>query len=92
MGSSVFVENNYFRECKYPMLISMQGSDISSNPKGTFSGEDGGIIKAYGNTFVGGKGVVSYQDNNTDVDAYMASSRDEVVPASVPPAMRQTSP
>ena len=27
-GSSVFSEGNYFRNCKYPMLTSMQGSDV----------------------------------------------------------------
>ena len=27
-SSSVFVEANYFRNCKYPMLISIQGSDV----------------------------------------------------------------
>lgn len=43
-GASIFAENNYFRNTKNPMLISMQGSD-----SGTFSGEDGSIIKAYGN-------------------------------------------
>lgn len=48
-GSNVFVESNYFRATKCPMLISKQGSDISSDPKGTFSGEDGGMIKSFGN-------------------------------------------
>jgi len=59
MGSSVFVEGNYFRNCKHPMLTSMQGSDVwntttlqnDPNNMGTFSGEDGGSIKAYNNTF-----------------------------------------
>jgi len=49
MGSSVFMEANYFRNCKYPMLISMQGSDVfdestQSNDyinMPTFSKEDG---------------------------------------------------
>ena len=46
-GSSAFVEANYFRNCNKPMLISMQGSDINnSEHKGTFSSEDGGIIKS----------------------------------------------
>lgn len=56
--SSLFVENNYYRDCKHPMMISMQGTDVwnSSTQKddptnmGTFSGEDGGMIKAYNNT------------------------------------------
>jgi len=83
MGASAFVENNYFRNCKYPMLASMQGSDIASGDGGTFSGEDGGIIKAYGNVMEGQKAFVSYQENNTEFDAYVASSKDEQVPSSV---------
>ena len=59
MGSSVFVEGNYFRNCKRPMLTSMQGTDVwdevnqKNNPGtiGTFSDEAGGTIKAFHNTF-----------------------------------------
>ncbi|MBO5716124.1 MAG: pectate lyase [Clostridia bacterium] len=83
MGSSLFVENNYFLNTKYPMLISEQGSDIAGTNEGTFSGENGGIIKAFGNVIIGGNGVVSYQQNNTQFDCYLASSRDEKVPSSV---------
>ena len=50
-GASAFVEANYYRNCNKPMLISMQGSDIGSDGKGTFSSEDGGIIKSYKNIF-----------------------------------------
>ena len=83
-GSSVFAENNYFRNTKYAMLISMQGSDIAGDNEGTFSGEDGGIIKSYGNVFVGsGNAVVTYQKNSTQFDCYLASTRDEKVPSSV---------
>ena len=55
LGSSVFMEANYFRNCKYPMLTSMQGSDVYAGGakrdpanNGTFSKEAGGTIKAYG--------------------------------------------
>ena len=81
--SNAFVENNYFRNCKYPMLISLQGSDIKDDPKGTFSGEDGGIIKSFGNRIIGAKNYVTYQQNKVEFDAYEASTRDEQVPASV---------
>ena len=81
MGSSCFVENNYFRNCKYPMLSSMQGSDVATG--GTFSGEDGGIVKSYGNVISGEKSYVTYQQNDTEFDAYEASSRTEAVPSSV---------
>ena len=62
-GTSAFVEANYFRNCKYPMLSSMQGSDVYGGTTtyhsdyGTFSNEDGGIIKSYGNKF---EGVYTY--------------------------------
>ncbi len=56
-ASSVFVEANYFRNCKYPILISMQGSDVFNestqtndySDMPTFSKEDGGMIKAFNN-------------------------------------------
>lgn len=84
MGASIFVENNYFLNTNYAMLISMQGSDIAGDNEGTFSSEDGGIIKAFGNVFVGtGHPVVSYQQNSTQFDCYLASSRDEKVPSNV---------
>ncbi len=78
-GSSVFVENNNFRNCKYPMLTSEQGSEGGL----VLSGEAGGTIKAYGNTITGAEAFVSYAENNTDFDAYVASSRDEKVPSTV---------
>ena len=84
MGASIFVENNYFLNTNYAMLISMQGSDIAGDSEGTFSSEDGGIIKAFGNVFAGtGHPVVSYQENSTQFDCYLASTRDEKVPSSV---------
>ena len=49
MGASVFVESNYFRNTKYPMMISKQGTDAKGD--GTFSGEAGGVLKSYGNIF-----------------------------------------
>lgn len=81
--SNAFVENNYFRNCKYPMLISRQGSDVATNPKGTFSGEDGGMIKSFGNYMTGAIRYVTYQQNHTEFDAYEATTRDEQVPVSV---------
>ena len=81
LGASCFVENNYFRNCKYPMLSSKQGSDVATG--GTFSGENGGIIKSYGNVMSGQKAYVTYQQNSSDFDAYEASSKTEKVGASV---------
>ena len=80
MGSSVFAENNYFLNTSRPMSISMQGLD-----SGTFSGEDGGIIKAFGNVIIGqnGKQMITYSQNNTSFDYYDAKTRDEIVPSNV---------
>ena len=58
-GSSLFVEGNYYRNSKHPMLTSLQGTDVwdeagqKNNPgtMGTFSNEPGGTIKAFNNTF-----------------------------------------
>ena len=83
MGASIFSENNYFRNCKYPMLTSMQGSDVAGSNTPTFSKEDGGTIKSYGNYMEGQNGYITYQTDNVEFDAYEASSREEQVPASV---------
>lgn len=83
MGSNVFVEANYYRNVNKPMLISLQGSDISGG-KGTFSGEQGGMIKAFGNVFAEKSGnfkFVPHTQSATGFDAYLASSREEKVPA-----------
>jgi len=81
MGSNAFVESNYFRNCQYPMLISKQGTDALG--EGTFSGEDGGMIKAYGNIMEGQKSYITYAQDNTQFDAYEVSSKSETVPSSV---------
>jgi len=67
LGSSVFMESNYFRNCKYPMMTSMQGSDVYAggvkrDPKnyGTFSDEDGGTIKAFNNYMEGSYTFIPY--------------------------------
>ncbi len=81
MGGSAFVENNCFRNAKYPMLISKQGTDAEGN--GTFSGEDGGVIKVYNNTVTGARKLQYYQEGQTDGkwDAVLVASRDAEVKA-----------
>ena len=86
-GSSAFVEANYYRNCKNPMMSSMQGTDALG--QGTFSGENGGMIKAYNNITVGASSLI-YANSDTGTakadavsfDAYLASSREETVPSS----------
>ena len=84
MGSSVFMESNYFDATKRPIMSSKQGTDAKGD--GTFSGENGGLIKAYGNVFANKPdnfSYVPYAVNNTSFDAYEVSDPSEQVPSSV---------
>ena len=81
LGSSVFMEANYFRNCKYPMMTSMQGTDVYAggskrDPKnyGTFSSEDGGTIKAYNNFMEGSFTFIPY-----GVSKYMLKGKETSV-------------
>ncbi|WP_077611321.1 pectate lyase family protein [Clostridium sp. Marseille-P2415] len=86
-GSSAFVEANYFRHCKNPMMSSLQGTDALGD--GTFSGENGGMIKAYNNIIENASSLI-YANSNAGTtganaasfDAYLASARNETVPGS----------
>ena len=92
-GADVFVESNYFRNCKYPMLISRQGSDVhngvgsSADTKGTFSNEAGGSIKAFGNYMTGQKSFEPYEEGHatygTHFDAYVVTDKTQQVPETV---------
>ena len=81
-GASVFVENNYFLKTKKPILASLQGTDALGS--GTFSGENGGMIKSYGNYFDKTIANFKYYTQNapasTGYDAYETATRDEQVP------------
>lgn len=86
-GSSAFVEANYFRHCKNPMMSSLQGTDALGD--GTFSGENGGMIKAFNNIIENASSLIYANSNdgtaNADAssfDAYFASARNETVPGS----------
>ncbi len=93
-GSSCFVDRNYFRNCKYPMMCSMQGSDAAG--AGTFSSENGGMIKAYGNYITGSKSLYVQSGYPSGVaeasaitntaaqsfDCYVVSSPSQTVPSS----------
>lgn len=83
-GSSVFMESNYFDATKRPIMSSLQGTDAMGD--GTFSGEKGGLIKAYGNVFANKPAnfsYIPYAENNTSFDAYEVSNPSEQVPTSV---------
>lgn len=83
-GSSVFVESNYFDATKRPIMSSLQGTDAKGD--GTFSGEKGGLIKAYGNVFANKPenfSYIPYSESNTSFDAYEVSDPSQQVPSSV---------
>ena len=83
-GSSIFMESNYFDAVKRPIMSSLQGTDAKGD--GTFSGEKGGLIKAYGNVFTNKPdnfSYIPYAENKTSFDAYEVSDPSEQVPASV---------
>ena len=84
MGSSVFMESNYFDATKRPIMSSQQGTDAKGD--GTFSGEAGGLIKAYGNVFANKPenfSYITYAENNTSFDAYEVSDPSQQVPSNV---------
>ncbi|MBN2167026.1 MAG: T9SS type A sorting domain-containing protein [Marinilabiliaceae bacterium] len=86
-ASSVFVEGNYFRNCKYPMLTSMQGTDIFYGSP-TFSSEDGGTIKAYNNYLTGYNRFVAYGDTlypnpKVEFDAVVVDNRNDLIGDSI---------
>jgi pectate lyase len=86
-GSSAFVEANYFRHCKYPLMSSLQGTDALG--EGTFSDEEGGMIKAFNNKIENASSII-YANSDTGTtkanaksfDAYLALTRNESVPSS----------
>ena len=87
--SNAFIEGNYFRNLQRPMMIAGQGTDYkyASDPnKGTFSGQPGGMSKAYNNK-VENSSIelrLSYQtDDPQEFDAWKVESRGEKVPETV---------
>lgn len=92
MGASAFVEQNIFRNPHDPMMSSMQGTDATG--RGTFSGENGGVIKAFNNMYfqLGYNGVKfqhmtnkdeGWKEGDNDIDCYIVDNREDTVPSSV---------
>ncbi|MDO4299994.1 MAG: dockerin type I domain-containing protein [Clostridia bacterium] len=84
-GASLFVEGNYFRNTKKPVMSSMQGTDAQGT--GTFSKEAGGIIKMYDNIMVGSYTYIEANNSdgtlNQDSDGYTVANRSDTVPSSL---------
>lgn len=92
MGSSAFVERNFFRNPHDPMMSSKQGTDATGD--GTFSGEDGGWIKAFDNKYyqLGANGVKfqhmtnkdeGWTESDNDIDCYIVDKRTDTVPSTL---------
>lgn len=92
MGASAFVEQNIFRNPHDPMMSSKQGTDATGD--GTFSGENGGVIKAFNNMYfqLGYNGVKfqhmtnkdeGWKEGDNDIDCYIVDNRADTVPSSV---------
>ena len=88
-GAQCFAEGNYFRNCKDPFLVGGFGTDGAAS-KSTFSGETAGFIKAYNNHIEGATSLMyanaeagvagsTKAGTATNSDAYLASTRDEVI-------------
>jgi len=80
-GGSAFVEANYFKNTRYPMLISRQGSELLE--QGYLSSENGGIIKSFGNIMVNQVSWVPYSKNKVEFDSYEVAKKTDKVPATV---------
>ena len=87
--SNAFIECNYFRNLQRPMMIAGQGTDYTyaSQPeKGTFSGQPGGMSKAYNNKVENStiELRLSYQtDDAQEFDAWLVENRTDKVPETV---------
>ncbi len=81
--ASIFSENNYFDNVKFPYITGSQGHDIKDDGSSTLSSEKGGITKVYGDYYNGANTKTSYQENASNFDYYQASSRDEVIPSTI---------
>ena len=86
--SNAFIEANHFRNVQRPMMIAGQGTDriYASNPdKGTFSGQGGGMSKAYNNKVECDFELrLHYQDYDPQqFDAWLVEKRGDKVPETV---------
>lgn len=90
VDASVFVESNYFENCSMPMMIGSQGSDAYRSA-GTYSGsknlsgQDGGMIKEYGNLITGQDTYFTQKNFEVEgqIDAYSVNDPKEKVPETV---------
>ncbi len=65
-GASVFLENNYFEDTVRPVFAAGQGNDIKEDGSSFSSGENGGVIKSFGNKFTTCGGEVTYLNSELE--------------------------
>ena len=89
-NACAFVEANWFRACRYPVINSGQGTDknlvdAKLSTKGLLSGEDGGVCKFWNNHVEGAESFITQRDDHNAnlYDAYAVASRDEKIPETV---------
>ena len=86
-GACAFVDRNYFRNAHDPMMSSLCGTDATGD--GTFSKENAGFIKAYGNVFAekNTNGVkfqyIPWREGLSSFDSYEVADPAEQVPENV---------
>jgi len=79
-NTSAFVEANHYRNCPYPMMINMQGTNFEKWPNGE---QNGGMTKAYNNLIENPVKLMYQTTRANDFDAWLATSRDERIPGTV---------
>ncbi|HEX6429407.1 MAG TPA: T9SS type A sorting domain-containing protein [Niastella sp.] len=79
-ATSAFVEANYFRNCPYPMMINMQGTNYEIWPNGA---QNGGMTKAYNNKIESARKIIYQTERPDDFDAYLVTTRNAQVPKTV---------
>jgi pectate lyase len=79
-NSCAFIEANCYRNCPYPMMINMQGTNYEKWPDGT---QNGGMTKAYNNEIDVVTKLIYQTVRPTDFDAYLVTTRNEQIPATV---------
>lgn len=88
-GANVFMDRNYFKNTPKPFMISMQGTDTKNGTDEknapTFSKEDGGMIKAYGNVYSGTsvEPTAYSPTNNVHFDCFKVDDPKTEVPSGV---------
>jgi len=79
-NSCAFIEANNYRNCPYPMMINMQGTNYEKWPTGT---QNGGMTKTYNNKIDKVTKLIYQTERANDFDAYLVFSRNEQIPSSI---------